>query len=72
MHQLVRQLVEGAMLAKLIGKEFMQATLGCGPDRVVTLQPAKTEMELLNLVGAACQSVPNLSWDFALPVELMT
>jgi len=63
MHQLVRQLVEGLILAKMIGKSFMLATLGCGPNRSLILEPGSTDKRLLELLGATCQPVPNLSWD---------
>ena len=63
MHQLVRQLVEGKMLSRLIGKEFMLATLGCGEDWGASYEPTATEQVLLDLVGASRRYVPNLSWD---------
>jgi hypothetical protein len=60
LHQLVRQLAEGAMLSKLIGKQFILATLGCADDVVLSpsgcsegsrcFKPSEKERQLLQLM----------------------
>jgi hypothetical protein len=62
MHQLVRQLIEGRMLSKLINKEFMLATLGSSQDWGPGFKPNENERRLLDLVGLTSVHVPNFPW----------
>jgi len=63
-HQLVRQYVQGWLLAPLIGKTFALATLGANNAQPITIRLNETEQALVRLVGEEKQElkVPDLEW----------
>ena len=74
-HQLVRQFVQGRLLARQIKKEFMLATLGASDEGSIQVELRECDKRLLNLkvVGQRGQDFPfpdvlNFGWD-ALSLE---
>ena len=49
-HQLVRQLVQGTLLSRRIGKEFMMATLGASDEGITTVELNDYERRMLSLL----------------------
>ena len=64
-HQLIRQFVQGRLLAGQINKEFMLATLTHdeGPIRVELSERDKRLLEVVGQSGQEFPDVPNFSWD---------
>ena len=66
-HQLVRQFVQGRLLAGQISKEFMLATLGASDEDSVKVELSECDRRLLNAVGQSGQDfpfpdMPNFGW----------
>ena len=72
-HQLVRQFVQGRLLARQINKEFMLATLGASDEGFIQVELRKCDRRLLKVVRQRGQDfpfsgMPNFGWD-ALSLE---
>ena len=74
-HQLVRQFVQGRLLADQIKKEFMLATLGASDEDFIPVELRDCDRRLLDLKVVEQSgpdihfpNVPNFSWD-ALSLE---
>ena len=73
-HQLVRQFVQGRILASRINKEFMLATLGASDEGSIQVELRECDKRLLNLkvVKQSGQDihfldVPNFGWNLLSP-----
>ena len=67
-HQLVRQFVQGRLLASQINKTFMLATLGASDGDSVHVELREGDIRLLNVVGQRGEDfpfpdMPNFSWN---------
>ena len=67
-HQLVRQFVQGRLLASQINKAFMLATLGASDGDFVHVELREGDIRLLNVVGQRGEDfpfpdMPNFSWN---------
>lgn len=67
-HQLVRQFVQGRLLASQIDKAFMLATLGASDGDFVQVELREADRRLLKVVGQSEQDfpfpdMPNFSWN---------
>ena len=67
-HQLVRQFVQGRLLASQINKTFMLATLGASDGDFVQVELRDGERRLLKVVGQRGEDfpfpdMPNFSWN---------
>ena len=67
-HQLVRQFVQGRLLASQINKTFMLATLGASEKDFIQVELNECDKRLLKVVGQRGQDpfsdqVPNFGWD---------
>jgi hypothetical protein len=63
-HQLVRQYVQGKLLAKLIQKPFALATVGANNGQAIKILLNPTEQALLSLVSdqGPILEIPDLAW----------
>ena len=57
-HQLVRQFVQGRLLARQIKKEFMLATLGASDESSIHVELSECDRRLLEVVGQSGQEFP--------------
>ena len=67
-HQLVRQFVQGRLLANQIDKTFMLATLGASEKGSIKIELRECDKRLLKVVGQSGQEfpfpdVPNFRWN---------
>ena len=67
-HQLVRQFVQGRLLASQINKEFMLATLASHDEGFIHVELSECDRRLLKVVGQSGQEfpfpdVPDFRWD---------
>ena len=67
-HQLVRQFVQGRLLASRINKTFMLATLGASDGDFVQVELREGDVRLLKVVGQSEEDfpfpdMPNVSWN---------
>ena len=67
-HQLVRQFVEGRLLASQIDKTFMLATLGASDGNFVQVELSEGDRRLLQAVGQSSEDfpfpkMPNFGWE---------
>ena len=67
-HPLVRQFVQGRLLAGQINKEFMLATLGASDEGFIQVELSECDRRLLKVVGQRGQDfpfpdMPNFGWD---------
>ena len=67
-HQLVRQFVQGSLLASRINKTFMLATLGASDEDFVQVELREGDVRLLKVVGQSEEDfpfpdMPNFSWN---------
>ena len=67
-HQLVRQFVQGRLLASQINKEFMLATLASHDEGFIHVELSECDRRLLKVVGQSVQEfpfpdVPNFRWN---------
>lgn len=63
-HQLVRQYVQGRILAKLTSKSFALATIGANGGTHTTIRPNSAESALLGLIGEPAKPLDflDLTW----------
>jgi len=63
-HQLVRQYVQGRLLAEIVNKRFALGTLGANNAQPIKIQLNETEQALIRLLGQETKelSVPDFAW----------